>query len=275
MSEPFSISCADSGTRSWFAAPTGRDCAQSRSASSASGSDWSGTLSPARESGSACKTSSGVSSHRWRWLRLKKTETSQSMKTCPIASRNGYSGHFDCCPIEYSCEHFLFRLPAKPLPPRRNGQYVIRWRRKEMRSHIAVQVCASVLWFNTNRGVVYSFFFCIQHRRRRFGVSLLPPTLCRWPKMLAFDTFSSSFSLWQLETRGNITKTPWHATAADPASFRKDSISSCCESPHKFQKWEVGGFCAILLPSFATGGSPPSRVPYQLHTWNIKGCVLR
>ena len=77
-----------------------------------------------------------------------------------------------------------------------------------MRSHIAVQVCASVLWFNTNRGVVYSFFFCIQHRRRRFGVSLLPPTLCRWPKMLAFDTFSSSFSLWQLETRGNITKTP-------------------------------------------------------------------
>ena len=28
-----------------------------------------------------------------------------------------------------------------------------------MRSHIAVQVCASVLWFNTNRGAVYSFFF--------------------------------------------------------------------------------------------------------------------
>jgi len=69
-----STSCAGSGTRFWFDAPTGRGCAQFRCGGVALNSGWSGTLSPVPASGSACRTFSAVSSLRWhlQHLNIKK-----------------------------------------------------------------------------------------------------------------------------------------------------------------------------------------------------------
>lgn len=62
---PSSISCGGSGTRSWSGARWGRAHARSRSVSFASGTGWSGTPFPARESGTGYKFAVLASFLKW------------------------------------------------------------------------------------------------------------------------------------------------------------------------------------------------------------------
>lgn len=72
---PSSTSCAGSGTKSLSVSLSGRARVQSQSVFVASGTDWSGTLSPVQVSDIECTMFSGAWSLRSRLLYLKNNDT--------------------------------------------------------------------------------------------------------------------------------------------------------------------------------------------------------